>query len=306
VKTFVQNEGDLWTYTRSEIGRYYERVLTSPGNSPRQEAVVVPYIGGDEPPRKVRELVGSYIDLASLLGRRTAELHVALASDAATPAFAPEPYTALDQRSAYQSMRNLTGKVLRTLRSSMATLPQAALRDADALLTQEAKLYKRFEALLAHKLTAMRTRCHGNLHLGQVLYTGKDVVVFDYDGDRSRLLADRRRKRSPLFDIAVMLRSFHYVALVAMLDNTIVREVDRATVEPWAEVWHATAGASFVRAYLQTVDHAPFMPRNEGEITILIDAFLFERALTELRTELDAGGARAVIPLRALIQMLGR
>src|SRR5262249_18453665 len=158
---------------------------------------------------------------ADLIGRRTGEMHLALASDPTDPAFAPEPYSALDQRSAYQSMRNLTGKVLRALRSGLSTLPEDAVEDAEALLTHEAKLYKRFEGLLAGRLTALRMRCHGNYHLGQLLYTGRDVAIFDFEGDRQRPLSERRRKRSSLYDVAVLLRSFHYVALVSMMDRTV-------------------------------------------------------------------------------------
>src|SRR5262245_20889862 len=117
-------------------------------------------------------------------------------------------------------MRNIAGKVFRSLRSSLTTLPSAGLRDAETLLASFDKLYDRFENLLETKLTVTRTRCHGNYHLGQVFYTGRDFVILDFEGDRARPLAERRRKRSPLHDVGGMIRSFHYAAFMTLLDRS--------------------------------------------------------------------------------------
>src|SRR5205807_9885403 len=134
-----------------------------------------------------------------------------------------EPYSTLDQRSNYQSKRNLTGKVLRQLKLRGPRLSGKLAELAYHLLTHEAALYKRFEPLLERRLTARRCRIHGHYHLGKLLYTGKDFVVVDFEGESTRPLAERRRKRAALRDVAAMLRSFDYAAQTALRDAAIAR-----------------------------------------------------------------------------------
>src|SRR5205807_10119060 len=139
-----------------------------------------------------------------------------------------EPYSTLDQRPNYQRKRNLTGKVLRQPKLGGPRLSGKLAELAHHLLTHEAALYTRFEPLLERRLTARRCRIHGHYHLGKLLYTGKDFVVLDFEGDSSRPLAERRRQRSALRDVAAMVRSFEYAAQIAMRDAADVRGADRA------------------------------------------------------------------------------
>jgi maltose alpha-D-glucosyltransferase/alpha-amylase len=305
MEQYVQNEGDAWSHARGELGRYYERVLVGAAAEPPAVPLRVNPIelALTEPPRPVREASGNYLDWAHLLGRRTAEMHASLVADD-DPAFAAEAYAALDQRSVYQSMRNLTGKVLGALRTALPHLPADAAAEAAALIEAEAALLDRFERLLERKLSALRTRCHGNLHLQQALFTGKDFVIIDFEGDRSRPLSERRRKRSPLQDVASMLRSYHYAAMTALLNPGVVREADRAAAMQWAEAWHLWTGAAFVSGWLAGAGDAAFVPKDNAEIAVLLDAFVLERALIELNSELHSRLDRAVIPLRRLTQLI--
>src|SRR5262249_46741943 len=142
-------------------------------------------LAATQPPAFVVEAIGTYLDTARLLGTRTAEIHLALAGNTADSAFAPESYSALDQRSRYQSMRNLTGRALRSLRATLPSLPAQVALDARALLHREDALLKRFEALAQRRIRVTRSRCHGDFHLGRVLHTGRDFVVPDFEGDRA-------------------------------------------------------------------------------------------------------------------------
>ena len=308
LQAFVPSEGTAWRYAREEVGRYFERVLTL-ARDEASPAVADPtgvhLFAMLETPPRLRELMGAYSDLATLLGRRTAELHVALASDAENPAFAAEPYSTLDRRSKYQSLRNVSGKVIRQLRSHIGRLPARADVPARAIVAHEAQLLQRFEPFLHQTRRGVRIRCHGDLHLGQVLYTGKDFVFVDFDGDRERPLAERRRKRSPLKDAAGMLRSFHYAAFSTLIDERTVREADRALVAPWAHAWQAAAGAAFLRGYLGTAAVAQLLPPEPESIAIMLEAFVLEKALYELEGELRAGSDAVWIPLHALAATLG-
>jgi maltose alpha-D-glucosyltransferase/alpha-amylase len=254
-----------------------------------------------EAPAVAREMLGSSLAAARLLGTRAAQLHRALLSEDA--AFAPEPYSALDQRSVYQTKRNLTGKVLRQLRS--ARLEGRVAELAHQLLSREKDIYERFEPLLRGRLTAQRSRIHGDFHLATVLWTGKDFVVVDFGQDPNKPLPERRRKRSPLRDVASMLRSFDFSATMALRDPATVRESERGAAEPWAKLWATWAPATFLSAWLETSGDAPFVPHQRAELEMLLDTQLLEKALDELGAELGKRDDWAFAALRALLEMMG-
>src|SRR5262249_7207 len=150
--------------------------------------------------------------------------------------FAPESFSALYQRSLYQSMRNHSGKMFQLLRRNLGGLRGELLDGALKVLDLRNDILLRFRGLLSRRINAQRTRIHGDYHMGQVLYTGKDYVIIDFEGEPARPLTERRIKKSPIRDIAGMLRSFHYAAytsLLGKLGSATVRPEDIATMEPW-------------------------------------------------------------------------
>jgi maltose alpha-D-glucosyltransferase/alpha-amylase len=291
-----------------------------------ERAPVVPELSllslsAEETPAALRELSSTSFDHAELLGQRTAELHLALAGDARAvivvdptrseaippsmpPAFAPEAYTPFDQRSTYQSMRNQAGRVLRSLGIKLKALPPSAVLDAESVLGHEAQVMKRFGALLGRRLTALRTRYHGDYHLAQVLFTGKDFVIVDLEGDRRRTLPNRRQKGTVVRDLASMIRSYHYAAMTALLDENRVRREDRAALEPWTDVFYSWVSAAFLRGYFRAAAGASFLPKEPRETEILLDTFLLKKAFTELGGELEEISERVLIPLRGITKLL--
>jgi maltose alpha-D-glucosyltransferase/alpha-amylase len=147
-------------------------------------------------------LVGAHLEWASLLGRRTAELHRALTSDRRDPDFAPEPLTAQDRQALYHGARSMTRKVFHDVRS----LPVGS-RPVEQVLQRENEIIDRMRKLSMMPISAERIRCHGDYHLGQVLWTGKDFVIIDFEGEPSRSLGRRRLKRPAVVDLAGMVRS---------------------------------------------------------------------------------------------------
>ena len=218
----LRNSGDAWTYTLDALDQYLEQVAARPQGAERVSEPDKPLLEliAEDPPPLAHELVGSYMESARLLGQRTAELHLALASDHLNADFAPEPFSVLYQRSIYQSMRNIAGRAFQLLRKSSKALPEEVRGQVKAVVDLEAEVTKRFRSIIERKIVSMRIRIHGDFHLGQVLNTGKDFIIIDFEGEPARSISDRRIKRSPLRDVAGMLRSFHYAAYTALFKQT--------------------------------------------------------------------------------------
>jgi maltose alpha-D-glucosyltransferase/alpha-amylase len=310
LQRLVPKEGDAWQYSLDELERYFERVLT---DHPEAEEVAVPAeslldLAEEGPPRLATDLIGPYLESARLLGERTADLHVALASALDDPSFVPEPMSPFSQRSVYQSMRSLTGQVLQLLRQRLPEIPAELSDEAQQLLGLEETILQRFQSILGGKSTAMLIRCHGDYHLGQVLYTGKDFVIIDFEGEPARPLSERRIKRCALRDVAGMLRSFHYAAYATLFNHTVsvtVRPEDIAALKPWARFWYRWVSAAFLKAYLAEASQVPFLPQERDELQVLLDAHLLEKAIYELGYELNNRPDWIGIPLQGILDLVG-
>jgi maltose alpha-D-glucosyltransferase/alpha-amylase len=301
---YVPNEGDAWHYTLDALGHYFEQVLTLP---PPDAALVAPHkhvldLAAAPVPPEVLEMIGPYYSSAELLGRRTGELHAALTAPVGDPDFAPEPFTTLYQRSLYQSIRTQVRQAFELLRRQLKELPDADQFDAKEVLKGEDDLLQRLRLIYERKVTAQRIRCHGDYHLGQVLYTGRDFMILDLEGDPVRSLSDRRRKRTPLRDVAGMLRSFHFATASAMRKGRI-RPEDLLPLVPWARLWYWWVAAAFVRSYLDVAMRGDFLPKAHEELKVLLDYSLIKRAVNELRSELTNHSQRVKIPLQALLHL---
>ncbi len=175
-------------------------------------------------------------------------------------------------------------------------------------MDQEDKILKRFRSVLDRKISAMRIRVHGDYHLGQVLFTGKDFVIIDFEGEPARSLSSRRIKRSPLRDVAGMLRSFHYAASAPLIGKTggsVFRPENVAHLEPWAHCWNLWVSAAFLSAYLETSAQGSFLPRLREEISSLLFVYLLEKSIYELGYELNNRPDWVKLPLRGILDLLG-
>ena len=303
VHGFVPNEGDAWGFTIDAVAGYLERAQARPTED--LEGVFVPATPLEavdvEPSPLAEETIGAYLEAAWRLGARTAELHLALSSDQEDPAFRPEAATGHYQRSLYQSMRGTANRVFQLLRAHRGDLP-----DAERVLELQPEILARLHAVLEPKLTAYRTRIHGDYHLGQVLYTGKDFVIIDFEGEPARPIGERRLKRLVVRDLGGMLRSFHYAVSTPVLGRPgLPAPEETAHLRPWMRLWYVTIGGLFLRSYLETADQAAFMPRSREELAVLLDASVLEKALYELAYEANNRPEWLPIPIGGILDLLG-
>jgi len=308
---FVPHQGDAWQYTLEALNHYFERALVHEVRQPPLPQNPLLAVSEEALSPLVQETIGAaYLATTQLLGQRTAELHIALASDTVDPHFAPEPFSTLYQRSIYQTMRSLTAQSFPLLRQRLKGLPQTVRGEAQRVLDHEQDVLKRLQAIVGRKITAMRIRCHGDYHLGQVLYTGKDFVIIDFEGEPARPLSERRIKRSPLRDVAGMLRSFHYAAYTVLFNQEAEgvyasHPEALAFLEPWARFWYLWVSAVFLKTYCESASRASFLPRTREELQVLLDAYLLEKAVYELDYELNNRPDWVRIPLQGILQLLG-
>ncbi len=308
LQEFVPNQGDAWTHALEALGAYFERTAAGDqdsASSSRPPRSALDLLGEEIPPH-VHETIGPFVQYAELLGQRTAELHRALAIETNDAAFRPEPFTMMTQRSLYQSLRTSAKDALRLLQHQARSLPEPARSLAAQVLAREDELLAVLEQPLKRRIASLRTRRHGDFHLGQVLFTGKDFVIIDFEGEPAKSLSERRLKRSPLTDVAGMLRSYEYAAQTAAVhaaEAEGLAEPSDAHLQR-AEFWSSWCGAAFLRGYLAAVP-PELVPQERTHLRELLRAFSLDKAFYEVTYELNNRPQLAAIPLRGVLRVSG-
>jgi len=286
---FVANEGNAWEMTVSRLRGAFEQVLASSNSSAEDLA----------------NLGANFFGLAEKLGERVADLHLALVGDETTPDFCPEPFTSFHQRSIYQRARTMLHRTFDRLKRVEPTVsPQVG-----TLITQLLPA-RRFIDQLLGRVTAVHTaaariRTHGDLHLGQVLFTGQDFVIVDFEGEPARPLHERRYKRCALRDVMGLLRSFDY-AVTSELRGGRYREEDFLKLKAWGQGFIEQLESHLVAAYYSRAQGAVFLPTETGAQAALMEFFELEKVIYEIRYELENRPDWLDLPLSGLLRILRR
>jgi maltose alpha-D-glucosyltransferase/alpha-amylase len=283
---YVKNQGDCWSYTLDYLGRFLEecRTLVEPSESAVQAH-------------------SAYLVLMRTLGQRTGELHNALGKATGDSAFDPEPITGNDLPDWVLRVQVEAVATLNLLEHQEKGLAESVRKIAQTLLTQRKALEDRIQTCISGPIKSVKTRYHGNYHLGKVLLTHNDFVLIDFDGEPARPFPERRQKHSPLRDVAGMLRSFNYAAYTALAHATAEQSKDLAKFEPLVRDWEAEVVRVFLAAYDEAV-HSSGLFTTDASLCGLLDLFLLEKALYELRCELDNRPDWVIVPLRGLLALL--
>ena len=306
MQDLIPNQGDAWDYTKDSLKRFFERVLTQPKDAPEEktEHTLQP-MRYQELSENMKDLMGVvFPERISLLGARTAEMHRALAANPYEKDFEPEPFSLHYQRSLFSSLQSLTRNAFQNLQKNLKTLPEHIQAEAQQVLDLKGEVLKSFKKVYDHKIPIMKIRTHGDYHLGQVLWTGKDFVIIDFEGEPARSFSERRLKRSPLRDVAGMVRSFHYAAYSSIIEPEFDQQKKEGDLDTWAESWYYLVTRMFLQGYYENVGENDFIPTNEEDKDILMQTFLLEKAIYEMNYELNNRPDWVLIPLRGILSCI--
>jgi maltose alpha-D-glucosyltransferase / alpha-amylase len=305
LQNFVPNESDGWQLSLDHVQRYFEDVLSHRAQGNLPPALPTRSEMAGQMPEIMHELVSEfYLHMVGKLAERTAEMHIALGSIDTDPAFAPEPFTTLYQRSIYQAMTDQVKRSMIFLRESMKSVPKEARPLAHELLDMEREILRQFDPIRKEKIDTVKIRIHGDYHLGQVLYTGNDFVILDFEGEPARSLSERKIKRSVYRDLAGMLRSFDYAAFNVLMQNQCIRPEDRKALEPWAELWSYHVGQHFIEVYTQNTEGAGLIPKEGRQRELLLRSYLMNKAIYELNYELNNRPEWLPIPMNGILRLI--
>lgn len=299
---FVPNKGDAWSSTLKSLATLFASG-DHPTVEPTRRSLPRTSFGAEPDQEKRPDLFSKQMQLIGLLGKRTAELHLALSSASADPAFAPERFTTEVREEMDRSFHDLAVQNFETLRAKQEELPAPVAETAKQVLKLEDEALLMLHSILERDIAAIRIRIHGDYHLGQVLFTGSDYFIIDFEGEPARPLGERRKKRSPLQDVAGMLRSFHYAARTA---SNLAKEREKdspksdTSVDSLASRWCDMASREFLRSYRSTAGDAKFLPSSDADFQALLRVYLLEKAIYELGYELNNRPAWLQIPLEGV------
>jgi len=286
---YTPHQGDGWTYVLDELAIFCDHVLEHRDNMQSFD---------------FDDALGVAFSLrVQQLGRITAEMHLAMVkAGQANGHYAPEPFSMHYQRSLYQGMRSTTGRILRQVSALTKDMPEETRELAEQLLNTKDQVFSRLARIHDQKILTNKIRIHGDYHLGQILNTGNDFMVIDFEGEPKLSLGERRLKRSALKDVAGMLRSFDYAAAVALKRE---HADDACFLVEQLRNWASAVQKLFVDAYLEKTKGASFIPEDDQQRDDLLAIFMLEKALYEIGYELSYRPDMAAIPLRAVLRILG-
>ena len=286
---YVANQGDAWSYALDHLKRVFQERWGGAGE-PADAQIPV-----SDPHAYILDLMGR-------LGHQTAELHRALCPSGETePGFAPEPITAEDLQQWRQETRTSAEAILGRLATQQATAPDPVIA---RLLDLGDTLLARIDEARTAKIVALKTRLHGDYHLGQVLVAQNDFAIIDFEGEPKKSIEERRRKHTPLKDVAGMIRSIDYAAAAAVRAATDLPSVDSAALEAMCRDWRDRSITAFMSAYRSNIDGAACWPADAAGADALIELMLIDKALYEVGYELANRPAWLGIPIQGIVDLL--
>lgn len=309
LEEYLMNEGNAWSLFSSEFQRFLERTLNKKASeySSMLRGDALEVIDSELPEALLDMITLPFFEKVALLGKRTAEFHLALLKEKDDKDFAPEPFGYLERIAISQSMITQANRTFQRV-SRASGLTERVITELNILQKYQGEIISRFSDLKRiNAVDLVRSRTHGDYHLGQVLYTGKDFMIIDFEGEPARSLDDRRAKRLALRDVAGMLRSFDYAASSYSIEQDRTKSPGGPVVEnlqEWSELWVTTISAIYLRSYLKETKGTQLVPEDRSALATILDAYLLEKAIYELSYELNNRPDWIEIPLKGIMRIL--
>ncbi|MDR5590136.1 maltose alpha-D-glucosyltransferase [Christiangramia sp. SM2212] len=303
LQRIIENQGEVWTHVKDSLDRYFERVLTSSRNlsleSPDKH--ITEPLGYEEFPKYIQEMMGIILpERMYQLGEFTAELHDALSQNAIDKDFNKEESSLHYQRSLFSGLQTLTRTSLEKLKKVIKDLPEDTGREAAEVINLRNNILDCFREIYDHKIPVMKIRTHGDYHLRQILWTGREYIMNSFEGDPSKSFSERRIRRSAMRDLAAMIRSLHYAAYSNILSPEYSQQRKEGNLEEWAETWHYYISRLYIKGYFDKAGSKDYVPKDQEDFKILMHTFLLEKALIELNYEIENRPEWIIIPIRGI------
>jgi maltose alpha-D-glucosyltransferase/alpha-amylase len=305
LQEYVPNQGNAWEPFGDAAVNYFERLAVRLQDSTKAlKEIKRASPNFDRLPDDWQVLIGAeFSGRVELLAQRTAQMHQTLASETVHADFKPEPFSLHYQRSLYSSLQSTTRSSFQALKRSMSGLTEELQEEGKKVLEIENQVKTIFKRIYAHKIDTKKVRNHGDFHLGQVLWTGRDYIFLDFEGEPQRPFSERRIKRSPLRDVSGMMRSFHYVIYDRLFAMNLSTEKS-PEMEKWAEIWYSLVSGIYLNTYLDEMSATGLLPASAQDRKVLIETYLLEKAVYELGYELDHRPEWVKIPLRGVLRIV--
>lgn len=305
LQELVFNQGNGWEYAMSELRRFFEHALVEHKNLEQFELqdIAADLFLESTIPANLEAFLGAFLYSAATLGERTAELHLALATKTKDQNFAKEPFTPADIAASIKSVKERAKKAMAALSKKIETFSDSISDCVYGLLASRSKFLRLVDEISDLPISASKIRCHGDYHLGQVLWVENDFIILDFEGEPAHSFSERRTKQSPLKDVAGMLRSFDYVVHAALLAFSKERPDDFMYLEAWGKMWRRWISLKFLQAYRTRISGSGIVPENSEEFLTLLRLFLFDKSFYEVLYEMNNRPEWIGIPLKGVINL---
>jgi len=305
LQQFVLNRGTAWDCVLDHLADFYERILSS--RKPPLLPISFWSAVDKAIPDDVSEMMGSYLETVMQLGLRTGEMHIALADGKEELEFTPEPITDFHLHSLYHGLAQSLSGINWLLKKHLADLKPEDQQLAVTILGYEQEIMQRTEAVKLMDIDAARIRCHGDYRLEQLLYTGDDFIIIDFEGDPERPLSERRLKRTPLLDVASMLYSLYSASQavhLGLISGISVSTERQEIIQMWSQCWYSWAAASFLKGYCNTVKDTGLLPAERRQLEVLLDVMLLQQGMYQIMSELKKHSLWVDTALRGLLRTI--
>ena len=308
MQEMIENHGDGYSYMMERVNNYIERILAAKKDFRER----IEYKGSLTEPAsfenlstELQDLLGARAsDESSLFGTRTGELHLALAQSKELKDFTPENFSVHYQRSLFSSTLALVRQAYHIMQQNKKLIPENERPAIDKLVDQKNEMISVFKKIYSKKLDVVKTRIHGTLNLGQILLTGRDVAIHDFGGIPTQRYSETRLKRSPLVDVASMIRSFYYAGYEGFLSTAHVKQEEIIHLLPYADIWIRYMSGFFLKTYLETVKQTNLIPKSGDDLKVMLQNYLLEKGLYALEYELSNRPDKVIIPLSMIKDIL--